>query len=64
MEKAGGPETEPLHSPTGWDLGEEENQSKGHEGVTRNVGGKTKDCGVLEGSRGGRVCITCCWCVD
>lgn len=43
MEKARGPETEPLHSPTGWDLGEEENQSKGHEGVTRNDGGKTKD---------------------
>ena len=27
MEKAGGPEAEPLHIPAGWDLGEEENQS-------------------------------------
>ena len=24
MEKAGGPEAEPLHIPAGWDLGEEE----------------------------------------
>ena len=64
MEKAGGPEAEPLHIPAGWDLGEEENQSKGHEGVTHNVGGQTKDRGVLEGGRGGRVCVTSCWCVD